>query len=128
MTARTLCGLALMIGLCLMPASAQRGEFVQTPWPKSALPTVGNYTVHMRVQSAGDDAYACCASIAATSVANREDALMTACRKSFGPAAVARKGSTTIDLRACHVDVAPADAAVRYRCTAPLSGRCLPRN
>ena len=123
---RTLWGSALLLGVCLVPVQAQRGEFVQTPWPRNELPAPGRSTIQGRVQAIGNDADACCASIASTPAAIREDALMAACRKAFGRAAFAVKGSTSIDLHACRAELAPADAVARYQCTAPLVGRCVP--
>jgi len=118
-------GLLVCVALAIAPARAQRGEFVQTPWPSGSAPTLPSRTViRGTISHFADDEKRCCAEIAATPAASRDDALATACRKAFGSGASAVKGSTTLDGGACKSDPRPLDTGPRYSCTVPISGRC----
>src|SRR5215472_441076 len=92
-------GILLGIVLLIVPAPAQRGEFVQTPWQSGSAPPPSSPRPAIRgtISSFADDAKLCCAEIAATPASTREDALAAACRKAFGVGASAVKGSATVD-------------------------------
>jgi hypothetical protein len=118
-------GVLVAFALLSGPAPAQRGEFVQTPWPSGSAPTGPVRTViRGTISHFADDEQRCCSEIARIPAASREDALAAACRKAFGESASAVKGSTTLDSGVCKANPRPLDPGPRYSCTAPISGRC----
>src|SRR5262249_405332 len=118
-------GILVGIALTLAPAGAQRGEFVQTPWPSTNAPTLPARTViHGTISHFAESAELSCTEIPATPASAREHALAAACRKAFGGGASAVKGSATVDGGACRSDPSQLDSGPRYKCTAPIGGRC----
>ena len=114
-----------IVVLLATPAAAQRGQFVQTPWPSSSAPSAsGRAVIKGTVENFANDPEMCCAGIGAAPASVRENALTVACRKAFGHDAAVQKGSTSIDLASCHSDVLPPQSDTRYRCNAPLIGSC----